>query len=253
MRSFWLIYGQFQGVLGFRKKLEDVEREKAFFTNTFALVSHHMKSPLSAALLTTRALRFTKDEETDTYTINEKQYQRLLSSIESSVDLAEYMVANQKKVNVMVEKESMTLQSLAASVADQKSLLQPSIESQFEQHISPVEAFVVHMALETFVQNSLEHAKMKPELTVQENFTIQIKDQGKGLPAAMFDKFGAAVQGSASNRGIGIYHTKRLLNSVGWDFKLVSESGFCAKIFRVKELETKTAAVKMPQFVFRKV
>jgi|SaaInl5LU_22_DNA_1037371.scaffolds.fasta_scaffold15526_2 signal transduction histidine kinase len=231
------MYREVEESLNTKNLLTEKMKEKSYYTNSFALVSHHLKTPLSTALLTLDVAQFRKDPDTGNYTFSEKEVARLQKSIGMVNKMVTELVVNQKAVNQLIQTDQLDLSEVIKSVALEKKVTVEITEGMSNQ-INQAEAFSLRMALTTFIENSLVHAESTPVVTLKENGTVHIQDDGPGLSPQLFQAYGKEMIGNKASSGIGVYHTRKLLSAIGWEMKLIPHQGFCV------ELRKETASSK---------
>ncbi len=214
-------------------------KELSFTKGALALSTHHLKNPLSIALLAMGGARLGK-RSNGKIEIDQGTFDRIESAISRSALMVNELVENQNSI-YRLQKEEITLNEIIVSTQEQ-------FEEKVQFHltaskvkVSATTAFVIRLAITTHLSNSIEHGGDEIELLTSKD-QIMIKDNGAGLPKNYSASYGKQVLGSRANRGMGAYQTAVLLESVGWRQELIVGQGFGIKIFPLKDENKKSVS-----------
>lgn len=140
----------------------------------------------------------TKRMDTLLETINTFKNKELVSCSEAKVELEELFG---KRLNLITPKNKI-------------------VETQFPREIL--------FAIENFARNSIQCSHRPPSVKIEidgSDLLFIISDEGDGMTVDQLNSLGMPVKSTWGGEGIGMYLSKTLLNSVGYQIKVSSTKG----------------------------
>jgi K+-sensing histidine kinase KdpD len=93
--------------------------------------------------------------------------------------------------------------------------------------VSESDAFTLSLALHVFIDNAKKYAGGLPEISIQPNGNIRVRDYGPGLSIDEIKKMGREImrkESSFQGQGMGVYFAIGLLKKSGWTVEIRNAS-----------------------------
>jgi signal transduction histidine kinase/CHASE2 domain-containing sensor protein len=200
-------------------------------TETLQLVSHELRTPLTSIQgLSDVLLKFPvgADEARDMHSTIHSEAVRLSETINRYLDLTRLESGAQP-----LRLTSVSCQKVVADCIRNHSLLAAerkiTLNSQIDPVLPPIQADaqLLAQALNNLVSNAIKYSPPETEITItaapdEEGFTISVRDQGFGIPAAVreriFEKFYRLERDAVSGivgTGLGLPLVKEIVERHG--------------------------------------
>lgn len=219
----------------FRQKT--LEEMKDDFTNN---MTHELKTPIAVAYAAVDALLNYK--QGDSKEKRDKYLTICLTQLERLTGLVEQILSSsmERRLNMILKKEKVSLQSLAESVIEQhrlKAKKDVAITLEIEPSDLTVWADKTHIgnALSNLIDNAIKYSGDSVAIEVRayakaDSIVLSVKDNGIGIPADkqkyLFDKYYRVPQGNKHNAkgyGLGLFYVKTMIEKHGGTINLTSQ------------------------------
>lgn len=210
----------FAALKKFAVKVEELERARSsnmFFTASFGLVSHNIRTPLSHIKNQFGILKLLHSHDTHKFLLS---FDEKAASIEQSMASMDEMIASlinnyKDQIDFISNKDKTLLtwwnqmkQRFSKASFGTLHLLPGSIRNDSE-------LFVLTLALQAFIDNAEKHANSSVHIFSNEEF-IFIQDQGKGFSDEIIHKIGKDIIKSKVGSGLGLFLVYQLLAANKW-------------------------------------
>ena len=208
---------------------EEIYQEKGKLTNRQALlvlrenmsqVAHDINSPLSALDVVIKSME----------TISSGQQKILSLALKRIKNISADLNLDQQKRNSFLCKKQLEkcniFNIIGPIVLEKQKLIGAKSQVEFEVNYNQCEDLIPHIhaitlkrILSNILQNSLEanSSSLKLETYTKNNqLTINIRDNGKGIPSAILPRLAekGMTFGKASGTGLGLYHAKKEIDAM---------------------------------------
>jgi len=219
----------------FSSKVEALGRARSsnmFFTASFGLVSHNIRTPLTSIQNQLSILKLQRNHDTNKFI---QSFDLKVKSMEESMgtidELVSSLISNYKDQIDFISSQDKTLLSWWTQMKDR---FDTAIFG--ELHLAPLskrydsELFVLTLALQAFVDNAEKHAKSNVHVFSNKE-SIFIQDRGPGFNAEIIEKIGKDIIKSKIGSGLGLFLVYQLLASNQWHMSISNnETGGLIKI-----------------------
>lgn len=192
-------------------------------------VAHDIRSPLSTINLVLTKAKFDNIE-----------YPTLIqSSIKRIESIAESLLRKTKNDNQTATKiPADEVEKIIKALIAEKTVLAPLVKFDFHSAINKnlwlhADTIELERVLSNLIDNSIYALKMKENALITlstqisiEYLTISVTDNGSGIPENILKILGnqrITTKGPREGNGIGLLHSKRLIESMGGSFSLFSD------------------------------
>lgn len=209
---------------------------KQWLSDLMGMVIHNLKTPLSVIISTLEISKL--KAKSGPITLSPKEYDRIASNTDKAVKMMRDLVFVQRSTAELTGQSTTLAVFLSRLCEDRevKLLLRNALP---EQLLSESEIFALQLAIDVFIDNSLKHAHMKPQLIVNGIGSIHVVDQGPGLTEDQVQSFGKDLKRSRQQKGsgVGVFFAARVLSKVGWSFEVADyNNGLDIQIYRDKKV-----------------
>jgi two-component system, OmpR family, sensor histidine kinase CiaH len=194
--------------------------------NFMMALTHELKTPIAVAKLNLETLQKRK--------LDEQQQQRLIQTTLQEANRLNSLCNNMllssqiEASNFRISTEEINFSQLV------KECVQDFIVRFPQRHISPLviddifldgDTLLLQMAVNNLIDNAIKYSAKETAIAVllkeqNNNITLQVKDEGKGIAdeekKKVFDKFyrtGNAATKGAKGTGLGLYLTKKIIQN----------------------------------------
>lgn len=217
---------------------KDLQSENLWFSSTFGLVSHNLKTPLANIQGQVDVIRLILERKgaltTEELTAKLDQIELSLTASKSTLEAT---IQNYKSLITTLNQSERTLGYLMEELAVKYEGLEYSFDSQDLRSVplSTQGFFVFNLNLEVYIDNAIKYAGHMPEIRVL-NRRIQIVDKGPGFSDELINKLGGSVVASrGGGNGLGMFLAISLLRSVEWDLSIQNTHPGC--VLEIHELK----------------
>ena len=221
------------------QRYNDLESENLWFTSTFGLVSHNLKTPLGNIQGQIEILRLLAARKK---VLEEEELVARLDGMERSVHAAkstlESVIDNYKALIQSLNQEKRTVKDLEVKLTEKY----PGLKWEYSEakialeQLSMQGFFVFMLNLEVYIDNAVRYAGGLPKICISHN-RVQIIDNGPGFPQELISDIGRNIVISQKGNGLGMYLAISLLRTVYWDLKITNTSnGAIVEMYEVKRI-----------------
>jgi len=193
--------------------------------NFMMALTHELKTPIAVTKLNLETLQKRKLEETQQQRLIQTTLQEAnrMNSLCNNMLLSSQIEAR----GFLMSNEEINLSELVAGCVQDFITRYPqrSITTSIAQEIfTDGDQLLLEMAVNNLVENAIKYAPKETAITValaenKNTITLQVKDEGKGIPPEekkkVFNKFyrvGNTATKGAKGTGLGLYLTERILH-----------------------------------------
>lgn len=222
----------------FRKMADDVSKAEEMKQAFVAMVSHELRSPLSAIQgaieLVERGL-YGEISDKGKKRLGHAQVEcdRLLRLVNELLDIEKMEAGMMEMTMAPTDIAELALQSVAVvkTLADASSI---KIEVFGDHAVASVDKERIMQVFINLLSNAIKYSPDGATITVsiamkKDSAHVKIEDQGKGIPRHMldsvFDRFQQAHGGGAGTSGLGLAICKAIVEAHGGEIGVVSEVG----------------------------
>lgn len=214
-------------------------KKSEVFGNIARQVAHDIRSPLSALRMLVPLFEDSNSDRIDL----------VKSAIDRISDISDDLLEKGKKNAIQaigfqsVERSDLTkIDEVVKNILSEKKLLKSNQEIDFEydfrdgQYSVPGSSKEIARIISNLIDNSIESfdpnsAGKKVVISIRKTgswVVLAIKDNGKGIPSEVLDRIGQygfshGKETNKSGSGLGVYHAKSYIESIGGNFTIISQ------------------------------
>lgn len=216
-----------------RSKNELLEKDKIYFADSLADISHQLKTPLTSLMVMVDLL---KDEK------NIDKQKKFISIIEIQISKIKWLVENLLKLSkldagtIKFKKEKIDVLSVITKSLSpflvQMEMKNISLETTINDFSFTGDLNWTSEAVENIIKNCIEHTADNGKLNIETGITnifsyIKIRDNGCGIKKKdlphIFERFYQGENSSKESVGIGLALAKTIVENQGGTIDVTSE------------------------------